>query len=326
MKNGKSRFNYQLKKIEGLFSEVQKQENPALWLFIHDLRTPMFMLESLAKMYEKFHNEKIFIKLNEEFKGIEDILGAIDYYVAFSREFAKDEKIPANIKSFLETKAKEKIEILNVILIKGGWLNGKKIEKIKKDFDKIDWLGEKEETQQVEKYYHKQIIKIKQFFADTNLPFVNIENQVHELRRKLRWLSIYPQALQGVVKLKEIEEEKEKLSKYLSDEIINSPFNQLPVSETLKNHLYLEKNHFLSLSWMIAELGNLKDTGLKINVLKDSYHETAFLKDKDALQATYELLGEDYPKMETLLDQASEVAKRFFNDKILDYLVLGNTI
>jgi hypothetical protein len=142
----------------------------------------------------------------------------------------------------------------------------------------------------------------------------------------LRWLSIYPQALQGVVQLKEIEGEKEKLSKYLSDEIINSPFNQLPVSETLKSHLFLEKNHFLSLSWMIAELGKLKDTGLKINVLKDSFHETAFLKDKDALQATYELLGNDYPKMEALLNQASEVAKRFFDDKILDSLVLGTTV
>jgi hypothetical protein len=326
MKNGKSRFKYQLKKIEGLIVEVQKQENPALWLFIHDMRTPMFMLESLSKMYAKFHNENTFTKLNEDFKGIEDILGGIDYYVAFSREFAKDERIPANIKSFLETKVKEKIELLNAVLKKEGWLNGKKIEKIKKDFDKIDWLNEKDETQQIEKFYHTQIQKIQQFFTETNLPFVNIESQVHELRRKLRWLSIYPQALQGVVQLKEIEGEKEKLSKYLSVEIINSPFNQLPVSETLKSHLFLEKNHFLSLSWMIAELGKLKDTGLKINVLKDSFHETAFLKDKDALQSTYELLGNDYPKMETLLNQASAVAKRFFEDKILDSLVLGTTV
>jgi hypothetical protein len=326
MKNGKSRFKYQLKKIEGLLSEVQKQENPALWLFIHDMRTPMFMLESLSKMYANFHDKKIFTELNGNLKNIEDTLGAIDYYVAFSREFSKDEKIPANIKFFLEIKAKEKIEMLNGILKKEGWLNGKKIEKIKKDLDKIDWMSEKDETQQIEKFYHKQIQKIQQFFTETNLPFVNIESQVHELRRKLRWLSIYPQALQGVVQLKEIEGEKEKLSKYLIEEIINSPFNQLPVSETIKSHLYLEKYHFLSLSWMIAELGKLKDTGLKINVLKDSFHETAFLKDKEALFATYEILGADYPKMETLLNQASDVAKRFFEDKILDSLVLGTTV
>jgi hypothetical protein len=60
MKQGKARFDYQLNKVNVLLTESKNQENPALWLFLHDLRTPMFMLESLSKMYAQFHNKAFF--------------------------------------------------------------------------------------------------------------------------------------------------------------------------------------------------------------------------------------------------------------------------
>jgi hypothetical protein len=146
---------------------------------------------------------------------------------------------------------------------------------------------------------------------------------VHELRRKLRWLSIYPQALQGVIKLYETKSTANELKKYLTDEIVSSPFNQLPESKNIKNHLFLEKNHFLALSWMIFELGKLKDKGLKITALKDAFQEIAFLKDEEAITEAYRVLGEEYPKMETLLNQAGIVAEDFFHDKIIDKLIWG---
>ena len=40
MKLGKSRFEFQLDKIDKLFAEAKVQEDPAQWLFTHDLRTP----------------------------------------------------------------------------------------------------------------------------------------------------------------------------------------------------------------------------------------------------------------------------------------------
>ncbi len=322
MKNGKSRFQYHLMKVEGLLSEAQKQESPILWLYSNDLRTPMFMLESLSKMYAKFHNEKAFDILKDDFKSIEDGLGAIDFYLTYSKEFAENDKIPMSVKSFLEVKVQEKIGFLNDLLEKENWLNGQKIANLNEVFDKINWLKEQEEIEEIEQFYHKQIKKIYQFMEESNMPFVHIEEEVHELRRKLRWLSIYPQALRGVVQLKEIEGTNKKLSAYLSDAIINSLFNKLPVSETLNNHLYLEKNHFFALNWIIAEFGKIKDIGLKINVLQESLQAVLKLTEIDSLHESYELLGANYPKMEDLLRQASEIAKRFFEDKILDSLVL----
>jgi hypothetical protein len=83
----------------------------------------------------------------------------------------------------------------------------------------------------------------------------------------------------------------------------------------------LEKNHFLALSRVIFELGKLKDTGLKTTALKDAFQEIFFLKDEQAMNETYLVLEEEYPKVETLLKEASVVAKSFFEEKIIDQSV-----
>lgn len=323
MKQGIARFDNQLSKVNALLSESTNHENPALWLFLHDFRTPMFMLESLSKMYAQFHNKTFFTKLNVRFKEIEDTLGAIDYYAAFLREFHTNEKIPNSVRSYLETKTREKMVSFKDILLKRGWNNGKIIKKINEGLFIAKWQNDEDERVAIEKYYDKQINKINEFVNETTFNFKNVESDVHELRRKLRWLSIYPQALRGAIKLYESKDNTDQLKKYLTEEIITSAFNQLPESKNVKHHLILEKNQFLALSWIISELGKLKDKGLKITVLKDAFQEMTFLKDEEAMKQAYRVLGEDYPKMETLLMQAGKVAEDFFNDKIVDKLIWG---
>ena len=323
MKQGKTRFDYQLNKVNALLTESKNHENPALWLFLHDLRTPMFMLESLSKMYAQFHNKAFFTELNERFKEVEDVLGAIDYYASFLKEFQSDDKIPISIKSYLETKTREKIIAFNGILLKNGWNNGKTLKKINDGLAIAKWQNQEDEIANVEKYYFKQIKKIHEFVAKTTFEFKNVESEVHELRRKLRWLSIYPQALQGAIQLHEIKTNSEQLKKYLTEAILTSPFNKLPESKDNKHHLFLEKNNFLALSWMISELGKLKDKGLKITCLKNAFQEIAFLKDEAAIEETYKILGDNYPRMEILLKQAGMIAEDFFKNKIIDKLIWG---
>jgi hypothetical protein len=323
MKQGKARFQYQLAKIEKLFSEARLQENPALWLFLHDLRTPMFMLEGLSKMYTQLHDKKAFTKLRDTFKVIEDLIGAVDYYAAFIKEFSKNELIPNEIKFNLDKKTREKLVLFNEILRKDGWLDGKKLKKLNASLNQIEWLQEEEEVKKIHKFYLNQIEKIKEFVIETTFDFDNVETDVHELRRKLRWLSIYPQALRGVVQLHEKLPIKETLNQYLTPEIVSSPFNILPVNENLKSFVFLEKNHFLAMSWMIAELGKIKDNGLRIKVLKDSFQEIYFLKDEKSFIEAYMVLGKDYPQMDSLLRQASNISQSFFKEKILDFLVLS---
>lgn len=321
MKLGRARFEFQLTKIEQLLSKSQTQGNPALWLFLNDFRTPMFMLEGLSKMYAQFHDKKEFTKLKDTFKEVEDMLGAVDYYAALVREFSTNENIPNNVIEYLREKTHQKLAQLNSILNDKNWLNGKQLKSMSLLFDKMKWQKEEGEIVELKEFYHEQIQKIQEFMTETTFEFKDMESEVHELRRKLRWLSIYPQGLQGAVQLSDNESIGNNFKKYLSVEIINSPFNILPVSEKNQYFLILEKNNFFALSWMIAELGKIKDKGLKINALKELFQEMNFLKDADAYQQAYQILGQEYPTLETLLKQASETAKQFFEDKVLDNLV-----
>jgi hypothetical protein len=321
MKNGKSRFEFQISKLEKLFNKAKSDSNSALWLFLNDLRTPIFMLEGLSKLYSKLHNEKAFTKFLETFKALEDALGAVDYYFSFKKEFALDANLPKEILGYFEIKTEEKLRFLELILNKNQCFNGKLIRKTLDKLEDINWLKEEQEIKEIKKYYNRQIEKIDEFLQETSLVFDNIEEDVHELRRKIRWLSIYPQALNGAVKFVEIEPLETHLKKYLTENIINSPFNKLPENSKITNHLLIEKNHFLALSWIIAELGKIKDKGLKINVLIEAYQHVFKLDEANASKKVMAFLGDSYPNIETLLTQASEVSKTFFEEKILEDLI-----
>lgn len=321
MNKSMQRFDIQIKKIATLLDNAKNKENPALWLYLNDLRTPMFMLEGLAKMYANLHNKKDFSKIKEQAKEIEDALGVVDFYISFQKEFSSNEKIPIVIKQFIDLKANEKIEVLNQILIKENWLNDKRIDKVQKRLKKADWLKEEKEINAIQRYYTAEIAEINEFANSTKFEFDNVEEDVHELRRMLRWLSIYPQAMQGAVKLIANRVTSENVKKYLTKEIINSPFNQFATSKELTYFLQLNKNNFISLSWMIAELGKIKDNGLRIKVLEDALQATEYLKTADAETKAMQVLGKTQPSLLTLLQEASTISKTYFSDKLLTDLI-----
>lgn len=321
MKPGKARFIIQINKVEKLLKQAQTHENPALWLFLHDLRTPIFMLEGLSKLYSAFHNKKEFAKLKEKFKALEDALGVVDYYASFQKEFAHDHKLPASIHLYFQQKTNANLLVMSKLLAKGNWLSGKFLGSLTKQLDNLNWKEEREEKDFFKKYYKKQVEKIEDFIKEEKLPFTNIEEHVHELRRKIRWLSIYPQALNGAVKLVETKPKLPRLQKYLIPEIVNSPFNNLQVLKKQTEFLEIDKEKFLALSYMIFQLGELKDKGLKINALKSAYQAVFLLKDEAAYAETYKHLGQKYPQLSQILNDASEISKTYFSEKNLNFLL-----
>ena len=215
MKNGQARFEYHLNQLQELIAKSSKQKNPGLWLYQDNARTPLFMLEGLAKMYAGIHNKKKFSKIKEHTKLLEDAIGQIDYYDAFAKEFVTNKKIPAGIKNYLQAQSREKIQSLNEILHENNWLgdNADRIEKIRKKLGEADWQDEKEEIKNIHQYYVTAINKILEFINEKNFQFTNVENDLHEFRRMIRWLSIYPQALRGCIQLSS---PKTATPKYLS--------------------------------------------------------------------------------------------------------------
>lgn len=325
MKTGAARFNYYLDEVSTLLSNAEKQKNPALWLYKNNIRTPFFMLEGLAKLYAGLHNKKKFTKLKEHFKLVEDSLGTIDYYDTFATEFSNNKKIPVAITAYLQAQAKKKLQGLNELLIEEGWLgaDNKRIRKIREKLAEADWQKDEKEVREMSDFYGKAIFEIVAFAEDIKFHFDNVEADIHELRRKLRWLSIYPQALRGVIQVGQGKPVAKHLGKYLTPEITTSPFNKMPDAADNRFFLMLEKDYFYALSWMIATLGKLKDEGLRVIVIKEALQQTGSTSDEGALKKAYTLTGDKQLKIDAILKEAEAICKTYFMEKNLEYLVIG---
>ncbi len=323
MKPGYKRFQRYLTEIRPLLEKVARQKNPALWLYKNNLRTPLFMLEGLAKMHISFHNPNKFTRIKMQVKLLEDTLGAIDYYDNFAKELQQNKKIPKSIIAYLQAQTREKIQSLNEQLLEKGWLNFEhgRIQKIEKKLSKADWLDSAKEIKSIHAFYTHAIGEIITFADRSDFHFKNVESEVHELRRKLRWLSIYPQALGGAIQLKDNKKTPPHLKKYLTPLVKQSPFNQLPPVGDNKHTLELEKNYFYSLSWMIDALGKLKDNGLRVIIVKEALQQTSSVSDTEAYKKTYALLGKKQLTIREVLDEADKLVKTYIREKNLNRLL-----
>jgi hypothetical protein len=309
MKKGPERFTYYIEQLEKLLSDSSQQQDPAFWLYQNNARTPVFMLEGLARLYCELHNKHRFQKLETQFKSLEDALGMIDYYDAFAKQFAADKSVPATILKFAQKRAIEESAKLNSLLVANRWIGptANRTNKIKKKLANAKWIDEKQEMKAIELYYRANISRINTFAKGYTNGFTELESQVHELRRKLRWLSIFPAALRGCIQLDETPTQDESIARYLTPEIVNSPFNKMPPPSECRYLLMFRRDYFLALSWMIAELGKLKDQGLRTVLLNEAGKKSP----ADAVNET------------AILTQATAISKTFFAEKNLDKLIVG---
>ncbi|MEO9023333.1 MAG: hypothetical protein ABI237_18805 [Ginsengibacter sp.] len=319
---GKARFLYFLTGIQTTLQKAAFSENPSLFIYKENMRTPLFMLEALARLYKKIHNHHKLSQLDNLFKDMEDRLGAIDYYDGFHKEFVSRKRIPDMVTRYLQKRMNKKVNELNHELEDKKWLgkHQKGIDKIVKKLDDINWLEEKEDTARILSVYRDEMDTIQKKYKMSRLEFKDIEADVHELRRELRWLSIYPQALRGLMQLKVNNDPPDFLKKYLTTEIVNSSYNVMPDGSRLQNHILLNNHYFYGLSWMIAELGKLKDNGLGIEVLKESL--TAVYKiSEDTESLAYSISNENQLKTSEILAQSQTIARTFFDEKILEGII-----
>jgi hypothetical protein len=116
------------------------------------------------------------------------------------------------------------------------------------------------------------------------------------------------------------------LTKYLTKEITGSPFNIMPDAADQKCFLLFDKNRFYALSWLIAELGNLKDGGLKVEVIKEAILQTSKTTEKDALAKAYKLAGPKQITIQQVLDTAEHLCKTYCKEKNLEVLITGTAV
>lgn len=323
MNNGMDRFSFYLEQIKVLLNEAEHQENPALFLFKNNARTIYFMLEGLAKIYAGIQNQKKFAKLKEHFKEVEDSLGQIDYYNWLLIAIQGNINIPIEYHQYIQNELDNSLVQLNLILRKKEWIHSsnKRISKIADKLKQINWLTPQAEVDAIIKFYKYSISEIELFVSKSNYHFINLEKEVHELRRKLRWLSIYPQAMQGIFQYSTETTETLQLKKYLTKEITTSVFNKLPLAGNNSDFVLLNKNYFYALSWIIAQLGNLKDEGLLLIGLAEAIKKCKGISKEEAFNEAFTLLGKNQHSLQNILDDADLIIKSYFEEKNLDHLL-----
>lgn len=326
MTQGPGRFEYYLIQVDELLKKASKEVNPTEYLFKNDARTKFFMLEGLAKLYAGLHNKKIFSYVKDHFKALEDMLGAVDYFDAFAKSFLADAEIPSTIRMYMEEKREQEYVKINAYLLKKKWISNDaaRTKKIRKKLKKADWQSPEKEIALIDTYYKKEIEEINNFYKQAGSAFTQMEEQVHELRRQLRWLSIYPQTLRGAIQLTENDVDDASVKKYLTDEVIHSPYNKLPAVANNEIVLLFEKNYFLALSFVISALGKIKDSALQIMATADAVEHTQFVSKEVAMDRACKYNHTINDNVSSLLKQADELCAAFFAEDNLGKLIAGS--
>lgn len=113
------------------------------------------------------------------------------------------------------------------------------------------------------------------------------------------------------------------LAKYCNKAITTSPYNVMPDAGDNRYFLLLEKNYFYALSWIIAELGTIKDSGLRVIAVKEALLQGAPATEAIAIRNAYRMLGSKQPKLDSLLQRADLITKTYFGENNLEHMVMG---
>lgn len=311
-------YDYYIKKWNSLILKANGSDNKALFLFDNGARTTLFMLESLFRVNRKKDETLRAEFWYKEFKLIEDALGQIDYYNFFEIELTKQKSKEKEIINYFKKKKTQTLVQLNKDLKNSLWFKNYKQHSslLLKD---VATITNKQSTFDVAKTISKEIDKISDFVKN-EIQYNDIELSTHEIRRKLRWISIYSNSFRGLFQLRHHAKSRIKLQKYLTEEIITSPFNSFPKNETEESSVYYKDNYFFALSWIINELGNLKDRGLFVTAITEAIENTENTNSKTAHKKACELLKEEENCLTEILHQTKVIVTDFYKNEVMEKL------
>ncbi len=315
-------FLFYSTKLQSLLTKAAGQKDPALWLYKNDARTLLFMLEALTRLHNHAFDEKVFDKWNKRFKKLEDLFGEIDEYAALEAQFKTNKKIPKEVIRYFTLHKENYLEKCNRRLASKDWLSDKVLS-----FDgKIAEFDQPYNEAYVEELrfaLEKEVDEMLYFALKADYKFTKIEEEVHELRRKFRWLSIYAQAMRGMIQLRKSGKQKKYHTSYFTKETLQSPYNKLPAKPKDVAILEFDSDSFFALSWAIHELGALKDRVLSLYQLRDAIYVTDQVNKEEATKKAIAMLGLKATVEADVLKEASALIHTFMaKDKILDTLIV----
>ncbi len=260
-------FLSHINNFNALISKAEETGDFAKYLYLNNARKHLFMLEALTRLFAKIVKDKKMLKWSERFKKLEDALGEIDYYDAFSVEFSGNKNVPIQFIAYLNLKRDKCIEKLNKQLHKKDW-DTNRLQKFADYILELNLNFDESFINAIKIAIDKELKEALDFAKLKKYKYTTLEEEVHELRRKLRWISIYAQSLNGIVQLTDYKKSSAAYKKYLTPSVLKSPYNVLPKATKGIKTINFDKTEFYCLSWIVNELGTYKDNGFRIEILE----------------------------------------------------------
>lgn len=256
--------NDSLQKLISLSKEAAKSDDPTLHFFQQNARTPFFDLEAACRIFRKTHSKEVAEPLLEIYKSAEDALGKYDFIREAGSETIKNAALSEEIKNKVLLQEKKTQIELKQFLLREKWLPDAS-ENVSNHLEQLKNILETDSSEfrnDFIKFLKNSTLKIDTEYRKGELDPHLIEEGIHEIRRKLRWISIYAKIAGGFLQTRSSKKIPQEYEKYLMPEVISSPFTQLPNCPKDVEPIYIKHENFLALSWMIQALGVLKDKGL----------------------------------------------------------------
>ncbi|MCU0327731.1 MAG: hypothetical protein MUE53_01965 [Chitinophagales bacterium] len=297
--------------------QAKTYPQPGLWLHSNNSRTLLFRLEGLLRISKEIYPNEDIVWYHTQVKELEDILGKADYYISDYLHFQEQKNFPVKILDYWHRQAHDALHHnmnwnLDLLL--------EYSENLLKKLPKIISLKPKKEISKIQSFIQDEIQKTQKFLL--NIQYQDIELEIHEARRKLRWFSIYFHALSGLICVQKSAAKPTKLLQtYQTPKIINSPFNQTEDLIKTDKQIIFDLDHFYALNWIIFTLGGIKDQVLLGRSLFQGYQFLHFSSNQDTLKMIKSKHLSDFHDEQSSLIEAKKVLKDYVNLGLLSSLI-----
>ena len=317
---GHERFITQLVRLLPCLEKAATASDPALALYQTPSRQWLFHIQALCRIYRKVQDKKPFKAIGETVKALEDQLGSVDYWDGWCKDAAARKEFPAIVLATIQKHKAAELVKLKQVMDRGAWLADdiKPIRSMLTELDKVEWRKPEKDRKKVAEFLAGELDEIDTEYRDGEFDFHELEEGVHEFRRQLRWISIYAQCLEGLIQVKPVAKPEKRFQPYLTDAVLKSRFNVLPAPKPGVAPIFFAAPHFYALSWLIFELGIIKDDGQKTEAMLAAANEAGWSRATAAKKRLAALV----PGSTRTLDSIPESVASISNAFVVDNLVL----
>jgi len=283
-----------------------------------DIRRQVFLLEGVLKFYQKPYGDGIRGQ-KEVAKELEDQLGA----VKGARDYAqtgKDANVPAGVQKVLDQAVADTKKDL-VSLVESKWMPDDKgqIPAIKDLIDTLQatpWQSYDDDKQTIRSELSRRIKKIEKVPYDMNE--LQGDVGIHELRRNLRWVPIYVEALDGAVQLDETRNPVKSYKKNLDTDFASSKFMNLPDAGHEADPIHISKSLYVANMDLVLKFGGLKDGGESIEELAHAAMKAGLTDDlHEGEKMAQQWLGEPDTAFADVMSNSQKLFDEMSDKKLL---------